>query len=379
MHLKYLCPLLLLASTTVYASDQCLSDAIEAGGASSAFVGSVVISTRASNGASDTRVIMEPQAPSVQTTDGFRIASITKTFVAATVLRLWEDGRIDLDAPIGPFLPKQWVLLLERGGYRPDQMTVRQLMSHTSGLADHAKTPQFIARIKTTPQREWSREIDIQDLIAWTKPVGRPGEKFSYSDTGYVLLGAIVERITGVSLSRAVRTELSLDRLHLPNTYWERYEASNGRRRAHQIFDGLDTYTWNPSMDLFGGGGIVSTPEDLATFFDALLTGRVFAHRKTLALMTSDVGLPPESPYRLGVFVYNFDGVTSVGHSGFWGTFVARETVSGQTIAAAVTNKDDYPKLKDILIDYLARAHRKGTAETCAEHEGRAVRVDLGP
>src|SRR5690606_11875378 len=119
---------------------------------------------------------------------------------------------------------------------------------------------------------EWSRLKAIQSLVAWTDPVGAPGEKFSYSDTGYVLLGAIVEQVTGGTLAKAVRAELKLDSI-APNTYWERFERQRGAARAHQLYEGVDTYDWNPSVDLFGGGGLVAPTQDVAAFFDALLRG----------------------------------------------------------------------------------------------------------
>ncbi|HEY0505492.1 MAG TPA: serine hydrolase domain-containing protein [Lysobacter sp.] len=349
-----------------FADDQCLAKAVGGAGENAALHGQIVVSTRSRDGVHDTQVLRGSQAPESPLTgrEGFRIASITKTYVAATVLRLWEDGKIDLDSPIGKYLPSDWLELLARDGYEPDRMTVRQLLGHTSGLADHAQAPQFIATIKADPQTTWTREADVRHLVDWTQPVGKPGEKFAYSDTGYVLLGAIVERVTGETLPKAVRAELALDKLGVPDTYWEQYEPANGRVRAHQWFEGLDTYTWSPTMDLYGGGGLVATPRDLTTFLSALLEGKVFHKAETLALMESSKGLPADSPYRLGVFAYDFDGVAAIGHSGFWGTLVATEPVSGRTIAGAVTDRSDYPRLKSIVTAYVHQAAAQG-AKPC--------------
>ena len=238
-------------------------------------------------------------------------------------------------------------------GYRPQQITVRHLLSHTSGLADHAQSKQFLGMIKTDPGFEWSRARDVARLVEWTDPVGKPGEKYAYSDTGYVLLGAIVEEITGQDLPDAVRAQLKLDQLGLQDTYWERYEPARGRVRAHQIFEGTDTYGWNPTMDLFGGGGLVASAADVATFFDALLEGRVFARKDTLERMRSASGLPADSPYRLGLLTYDFEGTPGIGHSGFWGTLVVREPKSSRTIAGAVTERADYDKLKQLIGAYV--------------------------
>ena len=360
----------LLLSATAFAApaqDACLDQALR-GVDAAALPGQIVVATLAPGGARQTRVLGDHAGTArLAGTEGFRIASITKTFVAATVLRLHEDGRIDLQAPITRYLPTGWTDLLATDGYKPQEITVRHLLSHTSGMADAAQAPQFIATIKANPATQWTRQGDLANLVAWTDPVGQPGEKFSYSDTGYVLLGAIVERITGQTLPQAVRDELQLDRLGLPDTYWERYEPANDRVRVHQLYEGLDTYAWDPSMDLYGGGGLVATPADLTVFFDALLAGRVFKHPETLALMESAAGLPKDSPYRLGLFDYDLDGTRAWGHSGFWGTLVVHEPVSDRTIAGAVTDRSAYPVLKDLVSRYAkAAAGTQGCNATAA-------------
>lgn len=354
------------AASTVHAADACLDQALGA----HAFTGNgqLSVAALAPDGSRDTRVLgTAPREAGLHGDEGFRLASITKTYVAAAALRLYEDGRLDLQAPIDRYLPADWMQLLASDGYQPHVITVRELLSHTSGIADAAQTPQFIAALKAHPQTRWTREGDLHDLVEWTDPVGKPGEKYSYSDTGYVLLGAIIEHVTGQTLPQAARGLLQLDALGVSGTYWERYETPVGGARAHQIFEGIDTYDWDPSMDLFGGGGLVAPPVDVAVFFDALLSGHVFRKPATLALMQSPEGLPADSPYRLGVFAYDLDGTAAVGHSGFWGTLVAREPASGRTISGAVTDRNDYPKLKQLVSDYVARAHADATgAASCA-------------
>ncbi len=355
--MKAVCLALLLTMPTIAAAqDLCLRHAIDASGAESGLKGQIVVSARTADGRRDTQVLAAPGRDKLAGNEGFRIASITKTFVAATVLKLWEDGSIDLEAPITRWLPASWTQRLAGDGYRPEKITVRHLLSHTSGLADHAQAKQFIAAIKTDPATEWSRARDIARLVEWTDPMGAPGEKFAYSDTGYVLLGAIVEEVTGQDLPDAVRAQLGLDRLGLKDTYWERYEPGRGRVRVHQIFEGDDTYAWNPSMDLFGGGGLVASTADIAAFFDALLQGRVFSKPATLQRMLSAEGLPAGSPYRLGLFDYDLKDAHGIGHSGFWGTLAMRDPVSGRTIAGAVTDIADYRKLKPLVEGYIRAA-----------------------
>ncbi|HEY5782760.1 MAG TPA: serine hydrolase domain-containing protein [Lysobacter sp.] len=351
------------------AQDACLDRAVAAIDIK-AVSGQMVVSTLAPDGRRDTRVLAGQDAGTrLDGSEGFRIASITKTYVAATALRLVEEGKLDLKAPITRYLPAAWTDLLAKDGYKPQQITVRHLLSHTSGLNDHAQAPQFIATIKTDSTTQWTRAIDVERLVQWTDPVGTPGEKYAYSDTGYVLLGAIIEHVSGQDLAKAVRKNLGLDRLGLPGTYWERLEPARGRERAHQFFEGIDTYDWDPSMDLFGGGGLVATPQDLTVFFDALLEGRVFKKKDTLALMESPAGLPAGSPYRLGLLMYDFHGIPAVGHSGFWGTLVVREPGSGYTIAGAVTHREAFAQLKDLVDRYVQTVSKPGptgTSPACA-------------
>ncbi|HEX2083374.1 MAG TPA: serine hydrolase domain-containing protein, partial [Xanthomonadaceae bacterium] len=298
MSFRLLClTLSFLCSSAAFAQDACLQQAIAREPLQDeALHGQVVISTLV-QGRHDTRVFGDAAAaPPLEGDEGFRIASITKPYVAATVFRLAEADRIDLDAPITRWLPQAWMQQLESDGYEPGRITVRHLLSHTSGLADHAQTQQFLQAIIRDPQSEWTRARDIARLVEWADPVGTPGEKFVYSDTGYVLLGEIVEEVTGQDLPDAVRTQLDFDKLGLRRTWWERYEDPGDRPRAHQVFQGADTYTWNPSMDLYGGGGLVASAADVATFFDALLDGRVFRKPETLAQMLSREGVPEDSP-----------------------------------------------------------------------------------
>lgn len=369
--------LLAASASTASAADACLEQTLQAH-AFSGGAGQISIAALAPDGSRDTRVLgTAAPGAALHGDEGFRLASITKTYVAATALRLHEDGRLDLQASIERYLPSDWMQLLASDGYRPRDITVRQLLSHTGGIADATQAPQFIATIKANPQTQWTREGDLRHLVDWTDPVGAPGEKFAYSDTGYVMLGAIIERITGQALPQAVREQLRLDALGVPGTYWERFEAPVGGARAHQRFEGLDTYDWDPSMDLYGGGGLVAPPADVAVFFDALFAGRIFKQPATLALMQAADGLPAGSPYRLGVFDYKLGGTAALSHSGFWGTLVAREPVSGRTISGAVTDRSDFKTLSQLVNDYVARAHAAATGtQSCAVPQEPVKKAD---
>lgn len=274
----------------------------------------------------------------------FRIASNTKTYTAVTVLRLWEDGKINLDESIRSYVDPAYIALLDKDGYDTKKITVRHLLSHTSGIADHAQTKEYLQVIAADPARTWTRTSQLEWLAKWTDPVGAPGEKFYYSDSGYCLLGNIVERLTHKPLAEAVRSAVGYDRLGLASTYWETQEpvAAKAGPRAHVYIDKADAYNWNATLDMYGGGGIVSTPEDMARFMLALFEGKIFKRPETLQMMISKEGIPAGSPYRLGIFEYDVGGVKAYGHTGFWGTGAMYVPSEHRAVAFAITNRDTF-------------------------------------
>lgn len=298
---------------------------------------------------------------SISSRDTFRLASNTKPYVAATVLRLWEDGKIKLDASIRDYVAPEYIAALDKDGYDTRKITVRQLLTHTSGIADHTMTKQFDQLLATHPEKQWTRESQMEALVNWTDPIAPPGQKFYYSDDGYCLLGNVIERLTHKPLAQAVHQILGYEKLGLNDTYWETQEPPppNAGARAHQIFDdGRDTYRWNPSLDMFGGGGLVATPNDMATFFYDLFEGKVFKRPATLGMMLSKEGLPKDSPYRMGVFEYEVNGIKVYWHSGYWGTAAFYVPSWHRAYAFAVTRRDAFrPALAQLKAYIAASAH----------------------
>ncbi len=99
----------------------------------------------------------------------FRVASVTKTFTAALILRLSEEGRIKLNDPINRYLPKEYSVILEAGGYQPNAITVRHLLTHTSGIHDYATDPQYYAAALGSPKHRWARMEQVESAIKWSK------------------------------------------------------------------------------------------------------------------------------------------------------------------------------------------------------------------
>jgi D-alanyl-D-alanine carboxypeptidase len=277
----------------------------------------------------------------------FRIASVTKTFTAASVLRLSEQGAFGLDDPISTVLLPDTTTLLANGGYDPSAITVRHLLTHTAGLFDFSFGPgvDYLGRVFADPLHRWTRREQLELAMQGT-PVGPPGGQFHYSDTAYSLLGEIVEEATGDTLGASMRELLRFDELGIEHTYQESIDPvpSGQPPRLHQWFGDVDTYDWDPSLDLYGGGGLVSTAPDLATFYEALLDGRVFDDPATLAEMlsvppTNEVVSVPGSPAApaaaAGIFRLDVEGNTCWGHEGFWGVQVLRCPDLGLTLVAS--------------------------------------------
>lgn len=279
-----------------------------------------------------------------------RIASVTKSFTAAASLRLWEMGRLDLDAPISAMIPVAQNDMLLAGGYDPSAITVRHLLMHSGGLADHAETEAFGAAVFANPGRVWTRADQLGVLVEATEPVGSAGTQFHYSDTGYVILGGIIERQTGQSLGDAIGTLLGLNDTGI---CWEGEQTADADMRAHQWIGETDTYFIHGSVDAFGGGGIIASVEATAQALAASISGSVFDSPKTLDMMLTAPGHPEGSPYRMGFFADRMAGVAVYRHAGFWGVEALVVPEQHLAIVAAVLDQTGSADLR-MLVDGLA-------------------------
>lgn len=284
----------------------------------------------------------------------FRIASNTKTYTAAAVLRLAEQGKLGLDDPIAAHLPDAFVAALEKGGYDPRAITVRHVLTHTAGLREHV-SEDFLLRQAGPDAREWTVAEQIDLAMAAGAPLSPPGAGFHYSDTGYVLLGSIVEKHAGQPLPTALRTLQAWDANGLAHTWLETLEPARAPR-AHQYWQGRDTHGWHPSFDLYGGGGIVATPTDMAAFLRLLLEGKLFEQAGSLQAMRTPGVAGAWNDYGAGLFELDVDGEKLTGHSGFWNTFAFHSPADGVVFAGAVVEKTALPYAA--LIGSLRGAYR---------------------
>jgi D-alanyl-D-alanine carboxypeptidase len=250
----------------------------------------------------------------------FAIASVTKTFVAALILRLVQEGKIDLDKPYGRYF---------RNGPRKDNVTVRQLLSHTSGIDDFWSNPRY-GRITTA----WFRSPDASGLNArshrWTfeemmdlvrAGSFKPGKGYRYSNTNYVLLGKVAEAVAGAPIAEQLRRRF-FDPLGLQDTVYQpdekpRPDAAHGHWRSGNGFvDHTRESDYVPFMAAASvagpAGAIASSARDLATWADALYGGDVLSSRLQRQMTTM---LSPGF-YGLGTDVAIFAGQRAYGHRG---------------------------------------------------------------
>jgi D-alanyl-D-alanine carboxypeptidase len=286
------------------------------------------------------RIIGQPDA---RPDDEFRIASVTKSFVAASILRLVEDGKLKLNQPVAELVSVSTKRQLEDAGYQAGKITLSHLLTHGSGLHDHSTAPSFAEAVAANPMRLWTRSEQVA-LAVEKPPLGLPGKVRQYSDTGYVILGEIVEKATGKPLADAVKNLVDFGKLGLKHTYWEMAQndslAAVPNNRIHAYQDGIDTALVNPSFDLFGGGGIVSTAQDLAIFYEALLSGRIFKAKSTLKLLTSGTarsGTAFAQSYAHGVYrIADTGSAVCWGHPGHWGILAGSCLVKMRRVSFAV-------------------------------------------
>ncbi|MFI6180278.1 serine hydrolase domain-containing protein [Nonomuraea sp. NPDC051191] len=262
--------------------------------------------------------------------DEFRMGSNTKTMVAVLVLRLVGEGRLALTDPVDKWLPGK----VPGGG----TITLRMLLNHTSGLYDYTDDPALRASMLGRDRRRWTPEKLLAVGVRHA-PLFAPGAKWSYSNTGYAALGAVLEKVTGTSLADLLRDRIARP-LGLDHTYYATGPAWRGphargyepdaahlppavpaafRRLAGPRHDGhVDVSGHDPG---WGGpaGAVVSTTRDWSRFHAALMSGELLPAAQ-LAQLRTTVPMDPREPdgpgYGLGIQTGAHPCGTFWGHDG---------------------------------------------------------------
>lgn len=254
----------------------------------------------------------------------FRIASVTKMMTATALLVLADQGRCRLDDPTGRHLPRNLVDRFQdsKGRAYGAAITLRQLLDHTSGLPNFFSQPPILDAVRHGGGRRRFTPPDLVDLAAAGQPpTSPPGTARSYTDTGFLLAGLIIEALTRRPLQEAYR-ELVLDPAGMADTWLESSDEAPRRRDiAPHDLDGHDITDMDPTVD-WAGGGLVSTAADLAAFLQALTRGQLLsagAWSEMTRWQPGPAGYYDD--YGLGLGRYRFPAAQVVGHHGVWGAF----------------------------------------------------------
>ncbi|CUM36259.1 beta-lactamase family protein [Streptomyces gardneri] len=253
----------------------------------------------------------------LRATDHMRIASVAKAYSGAVALRLVDRHKLDLDDTIGerlPSLPVAW-----------HQVTLRQLLNHTSGLPDFSRAPAFLEILQADPRHHFDSRR-LLDFVADKDLLFPPGSRYEYSNSDNIAVALMAEAATGRPYERL------LDRLLYQPLDLRQTSLPQGYRLPEPYLHGYDVTPPAPPEDIseligasgvWASGGIVSTPKDLNTFIRAWAGGRDFLSKKTrhqqrtfIPGAASEPAGPGVNAGGLAIFRYTTRCGTVYGHTG---------------------------------------------------------------
>jgi D-alanyl-D-alanine carboxypeptidase len=246
------------------------------------------------------------------------LQSVSKTFMAVAILQLYEQNKLSLDDPITKYLPNKYIRLIPKA----DSITVRMLLTHTSGIADYASLPGYTSQVILHP----SSIVSVDQMLSFlgNEPLQfAPGSRYAYTNTNYLLLALMADSITGNHA--AWITQHILKPLDMKNTYYNPH-------RQQMDYAGLTDSYWDilgtgrPAnitpmqranvATLMGDDGVVATTTDAIKFLRGLMEGKLLKP-STLTLMQQWVKNDHGEPvYGFGLIHFNLNGIVAMGHGG---------------------------------------------------------------
>ncbi|MFE0629312.1 serine hydrolase domain-containing protein [Streptomyces sp. NPDC058864] len=313
----------------------------------------------------------------------FRVGSVSKSFTTVVLMQLVAEGRIDLDATANTYLPRP---------LPDDRITVRHLLSHRSGLWDYTNDMFY----DTVPGFESVRNKvftyqELIDLSTAHQPTNAPGAAYSYSNTNFVVLGALIENVTGVPMATHYQQRI-LTPLNLRNTTYVHPQTTISGSYAHgylrpddttlPLVDSTEqTVSWAQSA-----GAVISNAADLNRFFSALVSGKLVPAAQLQQMMTMvPVNADGTQSYGLGLRARKLScGVTVYGHTGTVQGFYtyAFTTADGKRSMTSMANTSNNGTVNTILGGTLEAAFCGTTtakATTLKTTEGEPFTEDIAP
>jgi D-alanyl-D-alanine carboxypeptidase len=259
---------------------------------------------------------MSSATDSITTDMLFGVGSVTKSYIAALILKYVEEGRLSLDDRIGTWIYNENV---------NPEATIRNLLNHTSGINNYMNHKDYNTALLNYPDTVWTADELIKSFLR--HPIFKPGSGWGYSATNYILLGKIIEEVSGNPVAFELRDKI-LNPLGLTNTYLYPDEIYPAEKMAHLWFvvdttgvpvDVNELVSPPPLRGLFSSvwtaGAINATAEDAVKWFDALFNNRVLSDT-LFKEMTTPSQTSSKIKYGLGIMNTIINQKTAIGHSG---------------------------------------------------------------
>lgn len=265
----------------------------------------------------------------------FRIGSVSKTFTAVIILKLMEEDRLSVDDKLSAWYP---------GIENADQITLEHLLRHRSGIYNFTDTSEY--------EQYYTRPTTHQEMLARIQRYGsvfKPGERMQYSNSNYLLLAYIAEKVSGKDYATLVK-EMIAQPCGLQNTRQGGVNDTAGKGAlSYRYFSGWVADSLTDMSVSTGGGSLVSTPADLVRFMQCLFSGRLISMQSLQKMMTLQDG------YGLGMMKYPFYEKVVYGHTGGIDAFRAfAGYLPADTMYIALCSNGLGISMNDILIGVLS-------------------------
>lgn len=243
------------------------------------------------------------------------LQSVTKTYMAAAILKLQQEGKISLDAPVTTYLPEHYWQYIDKAS----TMSVRNLLNHTSGMPDYLDNPDYVSYALSHPEHIFTSD-EFLSYIKGTKQRFMPGSKFEYSNTNYHVLALIADSVSG-NHEELIRQKI-ITPLHLTNTFYRDILNKPNLVKSYVDLAGtgdvqnITQLQQSSIISAKGDDGMVATPFDAINFLRGLMEGKLLSAaslNEMIKWVNDGTGNPV---YGMGLYHVTYSNVTGFGHGG---------------------------------------------------------------
>ena len=259
------------------------------------------------------------------------LASITKQFTSVAILMLMEEGKLNLKDPLSKYVPD-----FPRG----NEITIHNLLNHSSGIKDYTRIPEFRAKTRL--------DLAPEEIIESFKNLSlefNPNEKYDYSNSGYVLLGHIIEQLSGLSYGEFIQKNI-FDPLGMKNSqYADIYRITPKKAYGYQLYEGnYENPEYMSPTFPYAAGSLMSTVDDMYLWYQAIKNNTLISEEsKRFAFSNHQLSSGKKGNYGYGWFINEIAGVSTIEHTGgingftTSGIFVPEKNI----YSIVLTNNDD--------------------------------------